>query len=185
MRNVKNIESQELVDFGLFYTAKEFYEAAKLIKSNTFVHRPYHVLLSFSIELLLKSIKTKIVWSGSSASQVKHTGGHALVKIFYSIEQEHPKDAEYLMQKYSSKYGSSLKHDLELNSEVFIKQRYPYDRNGYIPSMSKVSIDCFDVQYGKDIAVYVDELERVADFLHDELIVYFPGLFDKVEKHSS
>ncbi|ENE5169904.1 hypothetical protein ABNJ79_004396 [Vibrio vulnificus] len=50
--------------------------------------------------------------------------------------------------------------------------------------MSKVSIDGFDIQYGNDIAVYVDELERVAAFLHDELIVYFPGLFDKVEKHS-
>ncbi|MCC3845837.1 hypothetical protein IB288_23075 [Vibrio parahaemolyticus] len=184
MNNVKNRTSQELVDFGLFYTAKEFYEAAKLIKSNTFVRRPYHVLLSFSIELLLKSIKTTIVWSGSTASQVKHTEGHALVKIFNSIEQEHPKDAEYLVQKYASKYGCSLKHDLELNSEVFTKQRYPYHRNGNIPSMSKVSIDCFDIQYGNDIAVYVDELERVADFLHDELIVYFPGLFDKVEKHS-
>lgn len=186
MNNIKDRESQQLVDFGLFYTAKEFYEAAKLIKGNTFVCKPYYVLLAFSIELFLKSIKTTIVWSGSIADKVKHTQGHALASIFESIEKEHPEVTRYLIEKYTSKYDCSLKYDLALNSEVFTKQRYPYHKNGNIPQrIPKINIDdCFNLEYENDIAVYVTELERVADFLHDELIIHFQGLFDILPKHS-
>ncbi|MDF4976448.1 hypothetical protein P3748_24130 [Vibrio parahaemolyticus] len=180
-RNLRR--TQNLVDFGLFITAKEFYEAAKLIKGNEFVSRPYHVILSFSVELFLKSIQTTTVWPSAVASSVEHTKGHSLAEIFASMESKHPEDSGYLEEKYHLKHGRSLKHDLSLNSDVFMKQRYPYQKGGAIPSISVFDRDLLNPQYGNDIAVYVDELERVASFLHDELIVHFPGLFDNVSTH--
>ncbi|MBY7982012.1 hypothetical protein KW452_05595 [Vibrio fluvialis] len=183
MTNKNLRRTQNLVDFGLFITAKEFYEAAKLIKGNKFVSRPYHVILSFSVELFLKSIQTTTVWPSSVASSVEHTKGHSLSEIFASIENNYPEDSGYLEDKYYLKYGRSLKHDLSLNSDVFMKQRYPYQKGGAIPSISVFDRDLLNPRYGNDIAVYVDELERVASFFHDELMVHFPDLFDNDSRH--
>ncbi len=180
-RNLRR--TQNLVDFGLFITAKEFYEAAKLIKGNKLVSRPYHVTLSFSVELFLKSIQTTTVWPSAIASSVEHTKGHSLSEIFASIENNYPEDSGYLEEKYHLKYGRPLKYDLSLNSDVFMKQRYPYQKGGAIPSVSVFDGDLLNPRYGNDIVVYVNELERVASFLHDELIVRFPGLSDNVSTY--
>ncbi|ERB65538.1 hypothetical protein G3U99_12630 [Vibrio coralliilyticus OCN008] len=175
MKN-KSKKGENLVDFGFFNFAKQFYEAAKLIKASEYGQRPYYVNLSFSIELFLKSIRTSTIWSEyNSAEDVEYLSGHSLSKIFDSLERKHPKDTKYLEERYFSKYHRSLKGDLKLNSDVFYKQRYPYLKDPVIPSMP-VDVDLLNPVYDNDIAVYPHELEMVATFLHDELIVHFTDL---------
>ena len=114
-------ETHDIVDFGLFYSAKQYYEAARLIKDNDFVFIPYSILLSFSIELFLKSIRTTTMWPSAVASKVDHMQGHNLTKIFNAIEKKYPSDANNLKNKYHLRFNRSLKEDIDLNSEVFIK----------------------------------------------------------------
>ena len=173
-----NKKTKEEVDFGLFYSAKEYYEAAKLLKTNQFVSNPYSILLSFSIELFLKSIGTTIQWSGASASKVKHIEGHSLSKVFETIENEHPSLVSYLTEQYFLKFGRNLSEDIDLNSEVFAKRRYPYFKGGDIPSNAARIFHLPEQEKYSSVTVYMTQLENVAEFLHDELIVHFSGLFD-------
>ena len=175
MKTVK--ETQNLVDFGLFYTAKENYDAAKLLKENNFTKTPYYILLSFSIECFLKSIRTTTKWIGSKGVSVDHKDKHPLSNIFNSIEKEHPDDANYLKDRYESKYGRLLKYDIDLNSEVFTKKRYPYLKDGKIPYPELRGINSLSLKHDNSIMVYVTQLEDVADFLHDELKIHFNGCF--------
>lgn len=167
-----------MVDFGLFYAAKEYYEAAKLLKGNQFVSNPYSILLSFSIELFLKSIGTTTQWSGARASKVKHVEGHSLSKVFESVESENPVLVNYLKEQYSHKFKRSLIEDIGLNSEVFVKRRYPYFKGGHIPSNSARVFNLPEHAKYSSVTIYMTQLEYVAEFLHDELIVHFGGLFD-------
>ena len=171
-------ETKEIVDFGLFYSAKEYYDAAELLKVNNYTSTPYSILLSFSIECFLKSIRTTITWDGARASKVKHKKGHGLTELFTEIEKDHPDDASYLMSKYASIYGRPLKEDINLNSEVFFKKRYPYLKDGTIPSLGILNINPLSPEYDNSIAIHLTQLENVASFLHDELIVYFKGCFE-------
>ncbi len=180
MVNRKTIETKEIVDFGLFYAAKQYYEAAKMLKCNQFVSNPYFILLSFSIELFLKSIGTTIHWSGARASRVEHIEGHNLSQVFESMENENPDSAKYLKEKYSRRFKRNLAEDIRLNSEVFVKRRYPYFKGGRIPSMSAGIFNLPEMEKDICVTVYITQLENVAELLHDELIVHFGGLFDDI-----
>ncbi len=181
--NKEIIEAKEVVDFGLFYSAKEYYEAAKQLKGNRFLSNPYNVLLAFSIELFLKSIGTTIQWSGATAVKVKHAQGHKLCDVFKVVEKENPSSINYLKEQYSCKVGRDLFEDIALNSEVFTKRRYPYYRGGNIPLNVAKICDIPELKELKELkvtTVYVTQLEDVSDFLHDELIVHFGPLFENL-----
>ncbi|TEW48495.1 hypothetical protein [Psychromonas algicola] len=174
---MKNIQTKNLVDFGLFTHAKDYYSAAQILKENG-PNNPYFIMLALSIECFLKSIRTKIEWNDSVAIKVNHTKKtHDLSKIFHKIEINHPLDAEYLKNKYEIQYSRSLKQDIELNKTVFTDRRYPYSAKGGIPEVPLHSND-EGLRIPKDkkdkinIAVYVKELEAVAKFLSDVLSKY-------------
>jgi len=168
---MEKIQTKNLVDFGLFTHAKDYYLAAQILKEND-SNNPYFIMLALSIECFLKSIRTKIEWNDSVAIKVNHTKKtHDLSKIFHKIEVNHPLDAKYLKNKYEIQYSRSLKQDIELNKTVFTDRRYPYSLKGDIPKVPLHSNDemLHGVKYKNNIAVYVKELEDVAEFLFNVL----------------
>lgn len=52
-------ETENLVDFGLGLYAKEYYEAARILKNNRSKGTPYHLMLAISAECFLKSIRQR------------------------------------------------------------------------------------------------------------------------------
>ena len=152
---MKKIKTKNLVDFGLFTHAKDYYLAAQILKDND-SKNPYFVMLALSIECFLKSIRSNIEWDNSVAIKVNHTKKtHNLSKIFHKIEVNHPPDAEYLKSEYEIQYSRSLKQDIELNKTVFTDRRYPYSAKGDIykpPSPSDKEI-IHGIKYENNIAV--------------------------------
>lgn len=162
---MNEVRTESLVDFGLYYTAKEYYDSAQVLKKNQPLGNPYYILLALSIECYLKSIKTEVIWDFTKGPKVNHTKGHYLDEIFSALKTNHPKETDFLESQYAAQFNRSLSHDIERNAKVFTARRYPYSFKGEIPTMP-VSENIADVPlYANDIAVYVEELEDVARFL--------------------
>ncbi|MFM2599328.1 hypothetical protein [Vibrio fortis] len=173
-KSMSNMETKQLVDFGLCLYAKDYYSAAKLLGENGCKGTPYHVMLSLSVECFLKSIRTTTLWSGASGVKVNHTKKtHDLASIFHKLEINFPKDADWLKSEYSAQYSRSLKEDLELNKNVFTLRRYPYSFKGEIPK-TPLTTRPEELLYGRnyenDTAVYETLLEDVAKFLFGILV---------------
>ncbi|MEZ8200268.1 hypothetical protein [Vibrio splendidus] len=167
-------DTENLVDFGLGLYAKEYYEAAQVLKANGSKGAPYHLMLAISAECFLKSIRTTMLWYRGSGVKVNHTKKtHDLTTIFHKLECNHPQDAEFLKNSYMSKYSRSFKEDLELNKNVFTLRRSPYSQKGEVPrplipsSRDELLYGC---KYENDIAVYESQLEDVTESLYDVVV---------------
>ncbi|MEZ9290130.1 hypothetical protein AB4251_14470 [Vibrio lentus] len=164
--------TNEIVDFAFSSQGQDYYDAAISLKANGVNGSPYYVLLSLSIECYLKSIRTKIYWSGSIGVGVMHEKGHDLLKLFSNLNSKYPKDALYLSNEYQNRYKRDLSSDLARNANVFTNQRYPYKADHSIPQPDRGfwHPECTE-ETELDNYTYIDitALETVAVFLHEEL----------------
>jgi len=168
MNTEHDIEVTYIVEPFMYEDAKAFYHSAKQLKpAGTRLDKPYVVLLSLSIELLLKSLGVRqqfvVTEAGPefSKSKIKHTTGHGLDDIFNSLRHKHPQLGKLLMSSYAKRTQHNLVDDLQKNSRVFEQVRYTYPKNGSALNHGHV--------------VDVEALESVSDFLVDigeELIMF-------------
>lgn len=78
-------ETENLVDFGLGLYAKEYYEAARILKNNSSKGTPYYLMLAISAECFLKSIRTTTLWYSEEAGvKVNHTKKNARLNEDFS-----------------------------------------------------------------------------------------------------
>ncbi|WP_394136395.1 hypothetical protein [Aliivibrio fischeri] len=162
---------KDLVNYLMFIHAKEFYDAALLIKeSKKELQRPYYAFMAFSIESFLKCFAVTTIWKGNTRNvNINHHTGHGLSDIFGKIIKHEPKLAAFLESRYESQYGGNLKEDLQKNENVFIEQRYLVPKGGNITSGLQAN-NKFDL-IGSNIkpSTYIRELENTAEFLHNTI----------------
>ncbi|MUK93747.1 hypothetical protein GNP80_15050 [Aliivibrio fischeri] len=167
----EEIPVKDLVNYLMFLHAKEFYDAALLIKeSEKGLQRPYYSFMAFSIESFLKCFAVTTIWKGNTRNvKINHHTGHGLDEIFEKLIEHEPKLAIFLESRYESQYGGNLKEDLQKNANVFIEQRYLVPRGGNV--ISGLQFDYELDPFGLNIkpSVYIRELENTAEFLHNTI----------------
>ncbi|MDQ8206870.1 hypothetical protein QEH52_05080 [Coraliomargarita sp. SDUM461003] len=166
---MRKIEFHQTVSIQMYLEAISFYESAKVIKDSIgdssmyYEKYPYYVMLSFSIELLLKCIHvTSVIEIDDSreetlSSKINHINGHRLDEIF---DRHSDKMKRFLSNAYEIKFNRSLRDDLICNGNVFTKFRYTYPRDGNGSS---------------EKSLYPDILEDTALFMVEEI----KALYDK------
>jgi hypothetical protein len=160
MKSENSIEVKYAIEPFMYEDAKTFYESAQqLERSGSRLNKPYAVLLSLSIELLLKSFVVRqqfVVDDDQGAltkSKIRHATGHALDEIFNSLRHKQPQLGDLLISDYANRTQECLVTDLKKNARVFEQLRYTYPKHGSA------------LDHGH--AVYVDALESVSKFLVD------------------
>ena len=121
-------------DHMLHFEGKKFFDSAAVLKEHPvhYSNSPYYVLLAFSIELMLKSlrVKTTITTSKKIPSKVncvkiEHVKGHALIDVF----NEHPQQLkDWLSESISKLYGIDLEGILKDHANLFDEARYLYPK---------------------------------------------------------
>lgn len=165
----EKIPVKDLVNYLMFLHAKEFYDAALLIKeSKKELPRPYYSFMAFSVESFLKCFAVTTIWQDDTRN-VNHRMGHELDKIFGQIIKREPKLATFLESRYESQYGGNLKEDLQKNANVFVDQRYLVPTGGNV--ISGLQFDYELDPFGLNIkpSVHIRELENTAEFLHNTI----------------
>lgn len=171
-------EQEEPYDFFLWLRAKGHYKAAMELKEKSEFNDSYIMLLSFSLELFLKCIGTRVRWVGCHGYAVNHEETHKLDEIYSNIKLRNPYYISSLEEEYNSLFNRSFYDDLEINSLVFVNARYPYLKGGIIPKRpNPLLFTAQELLYGTqrrcDSDVDIDALECASYFLYDKTCRYF------------
>lgn len=133
---------------AIFLHGKEYFQAALLTYNNTQCY-PYATLtlLGLSLELFLKSFDVKVLYDEKQTRTIKtgNKNGHHLGKLFNYNDLQHKELFEYLNKYYSEKLNRCLKDDLELYSHIFIRSRYKYEYEEYMPSHLRDIPEIFNI----------------------------------------
>ena len=134
-------------DQMLHFEGKKFFDSAVVLKEHPvhYSNSPYYVLLAFSIELMLKSLRVKrtITTSKSMPSKinsvkVEHVKGHALIDVY----NEHPQELkDWLSESISKRYAINLEDILCEHANLFNEARYIYPKKGIIEGGSGYSVN--------------------------------------------
>ena len=134
-------------DHMLHYEGKKFFDSAAVLKEHPvhYSNSPYYVLLAFSIELMLKSLRVKktITTSKSIPSKinsvkVEHVKGHDLIGVYNYLPQELK---NWLSESISSKYSIDLEDILCKHANLFSEVRYIYPGDGKMKGSSGYTVN--------------------------------------------
>lgn len=136
-RNRDEINEEGINPF-VYLIANKFYETAKIVDKK--FTEPFIVNLSFSIELYLKCLNTKSIYSKKKSNnlpilshKLKTIRGHEYNKIFDKLKSI---DQTTLTFKYLEKYHTDFRNDLVEIKNAFIEYRYSFEKNKLTISLS-------------------------------------------------
>jgi hypothetical protein len=138
-------------DHMLHFEGKKFFDSAAVLKKQPvhYSNSPYYVLLAFSIELMLKSLRVKktITTSKSRPSiinttKIEHIKGHTLIEIY----QAHPNELQsWLSESIDKKYSIVLEDVLRNHANFFNEARYIYPTKGIMKGPTGYSVNESDL----------------------------------------
>ena len=141
------IEYDFSFDHILHFEGKKFFDSATVLKKHPvhYSNSPYYVLLAFSIELMLKSLRVKrtITTSKNRPSivnfvKVEHVKGHTLIDIY----NKHPQELKnWLSESIASKYVINLEDILCDHANLFDEARYIYPKKGIMEGGSGFTVN--------------------------------------------
>jgi hypothetical protein len=133
--SVAVVEYDFSFDHMLHYEGKKFFDAVAVLKEHPvhYSNSPYYVLLAFSIELMLKSLRvkktittSKSIPSKINSMKVEHVKGHALIGVY----NEHPQELKnWLSESILREYAIDLEDILSQHANLFNEARCIYPKN--------------------------------------------------------
>lgn len=138
-------------DHMLHFEGKKFFDSAAVLKKYPvhYSNTPYYVLLAFSIELMLKSLRVKRTITTSKSkpciintTKVEHVKGHTLIDIYHS----HPEELKnWLSTSINNLYSIDLEDILNDHANLFNEARYIYPTNGIMEGARGYSVNESDL----------------------------------------
>jgi hypothetical protein len=129
------MDGPEFVSRTLFNHAKKFYDSYKILETHEETNLPSLVCLAFSIEIFLKSLRTRVnykrieTFTEGMIVEEYHDksilkGGHDLSNLFDGLSEKMKCE---IRTRYSMKYYRNIKEDLSNISSGFVNWRYMYE----------------------------------------------------------
>ncbi len=141
------IEYDFSFDHMLHFEGKKFFDSATVLKKHPvhYSNSPYYVLLAFSIELMLKSLRVKktITTSKNRPSivnfvKVEHVKGHTLIDIY----NKHPQELKnWLSESVHRECAVDIEEVLRDHANLFDEARYIYPKKGIVEGGSGYSVN--------------------------------------------
>jgi hypothetical protein len=160
------IENDFSFDHMLHFEGKKFFDSATVLKEHPvhYSNSPYYVLLAFSIELMLKSLRVKKTITTSknrpnivNSLKVEHVKGHTLIDIY----NKHPQELKnWLSDSIAIKYGINLEDILCHHANLFDEARYIYPKKGIMEGGSSYSVN------EPDLCCVGSFLKLIPDMIH-------------------
>lgn len=134
-KQAEYMDGPEFVSRTLFNHAKKFYDSFKILETQDDTHLPSLVCLVFSIEIFLKSLRTRVNYKsiktfteGMVIEEYRDKsilkGGHDLCRLFNELNETMKIE---IRTRYSMKYFRNFYEDLLNIHSGFVDWRYMYE----------------------------------------------------------